>query len=223
MLLVQREFDEREREVTRYFDFLRHFNDHQIVFQIPETAATTLPEEVEELFKTLKANGFLLLYNLVESTLKNAIEAIFEEFRLKSVSFDACRLEVREVILRNLKRHDVKKIVSSLSAISTDVVVATFRKENLAAGNVDARLIREIAGLYGFSNPRVKSDELLTVKTNRNDLAHGLKSFAEVGRDFDLERLEQIKTEVIIFLSALLESVAEYLTERSYLAVFETT
>ncbi len=219
MFQVQQEFQERQREVSRYFDFLRHFNDGQISLKIPEAAATTLPAEVDDLFKTLKANGFLLLYNLIESTLKNAIEAIFDEFRLKSISFDSCRLEVREVILKNLRRHNVKKIAASLSAISTDVVVATFQKEELAAGNVNARLIREIARLYGFSSPNLKSDELLTVKINRNDLAHGLKSFAEVGRDFDLERLEQIKSEVVIFLAALLSSIADYLAKKSYLAV----
>jgi hypothetical protein len=49
------------------------------------------------LFKTLKANGFLLLYNLVESTMKNAIEAIFDEFKGRGVSFDSCRSEVRKI------------------------------------------------------------------------------------------------------------------------------
>lgn len=219
MLLVQAEFHEREREVIRYFDFLQHFSDKQVAFQIPEASTTSLPSEADDLFKTLKANGFLLLYNLVESTLKNAIEAIFQELKIKAVSFDQCRLEVREVILGNLKKHNVKKIVSSLSVISTDVVVATFRKEELAAGNVDARLIRELAGLYGFAPPNVKSDELLTVKTHRNDLAHGLKSFAEVGRDFDLHRLQNIKLEVLGFLNALLDSIADYIMNRTYLAV----
>lgn len=218
MLLVQQEFQERQGEVVRYFDFLRHFGENHIKFDIPAGSTSSLPAEKEDLFKTLKANGFLLLYNLVESTLKNAIEAIFEEFRSKNVSYDACRLEVRRQILRNLKKHDVSRIVEALSSISTDVVFATFRKEELAAGNVDARRIREIARLYGFAHPSVKSDELLTVKMNRNDLAHGMKSFAEVGRDFDLQRLDQIKAEVIAFLSALLDSVSEYLMNRSYLA-----
>ncbi len=61
--------------------------------------------------KLSKANGFLLLYNLIESTLKNAIEAIFDEFKLKGVSFDQCRLEVRQLILKNLKRHDEKRLL----------------------------------------------------------------------------------------------------------------
>jgi hypothetical protein len=217
MILVQAEFQDRQREITRYFDFLRHYDQKEVVFQIPAGATTTLPDEADDLFKTLKANGFLLLYNLIESTLKNAIEAIFDEFKTKGVSFDQCRLEVRQLILRNLRKHNVQKIAPSLSVISTDIVIATFRKDELASGNVDARFVRELASHYGFAPPNVKSDELLTVKTNRNDLAHGLKSFAEVGRDFDLARLEQIKSEVMEFLTVLLDCIAEYITNKGYL------
>ena len=61
----------------------------------------------------------------------------------------------------------------SLSTISVDVIVATFRKKELFSGNVDAKRIREVALQYGFQNPKKKAKELLTVKANRNDLAHG--------------------------------------------------
>lgn len=203
-------------EVTRYFAFLKEFGEKRVNFATQGALST--PSERDELFKTLKANGFLLLYNLVESTLKNAIEAIFEEFKRRNVSYDHCSVEVRRLVLKNLKRHDVNKIVESLAAISTDVLVATFRKEESFGGNVDGRFIRQLAKAYGFTSPKAKSDELLTVKTHRNDLAHGAKSFAEVGRDFDVERLEQIRQEVVDFLEAVLRSIAEYLTNRGYLA-----
>ena len=69
----------------------------------------------------------------------------------------------------------------------------------------------------GFRHPAVKSDSLLTVKTNRNDLAHGDKSFADVGRDFDMVRLDGIKNEVQAFLDELLVNVADYIAARAYL------
>src|SRR5262249_55237107 len=148
------------------------------------------------LFKTLKANGFLLLYNLMESTLKNAIEAIFDEFGSLGVSYEQCSQDVRRIVLANLKKHSVDSIEPDIANISIDVVAKTFRKEELFSGNVDARKIRDVASEYGFQHPQRKSDELLTVKTNRNDLAHGNKSFADVGRDFDMQRLESIRSEV---------------------------
>ena len=178
MIAVQSDFTTRAEEVTRYFRFLRTFDEKCIAFLNPPLDQPAMsPSDQEALFKTLKANGFLLLYNLVESTVKNAIEAIFDEFKSRGVSFDDCTEAVRKIVLTNLKRHSVENILPSLSSISIDVVVATFRKDELFAGNVDARRIREVAADYGFRHPRGKSDELLTVKTNRNDLAHGNVDF----------------------------------------------
>ncbi len=219
MIAVQEDFKARAEEVTRYFRFVREFGEARVTFRAPPSGPPVMSSEDQvALFKTLKANAFLLLYNLVESTVKNAIEAIFDEFKARGVSFDSCRQEVRKIILTNLRRHNVDKILPSLSAISVDVVVATFSKAKLFEGNVDARRIREVAGTYGFRSPSKKSDELLTVKTNRNDLAHGNKSFADVGRDYDIDRLEKIMGEVISFLEELLVNVADYITSRSYLA-----
>ncbi len=219
MIAVQTDFMTRADEVNRYFQFLREFDKGRVAFSaLPNGQTSMSSTDQAALFKTLKANGFLLLYNLVESTVKNAIEAIFDEFKTQGVSFDACREEVRKIVLTNLRRHNVEKIVPALSAISVDVVVATFRKRELFSGNVDARRIREVADDYGFRRPQAKSNELLTVKDNRNDLAHGDKSFAEVGRDYDVERLEKIKSEVVTFLEELLENIAEYITTGSYLA-----
>ena len=215
---VQQDFLERAQEVELYFRFLQEFDEQRVAFQPPPSGTPPFTHsDRESLWKTLKANGFLLLYNLVESTVKNAIEAIFDDLKAKGISFDACRNEVRQIVLTNLKRHNVDKILPSLSTISIDVVVATFRKEELFAGNVDGRRLRKVAQEYGFAHPRVKSDELLTVKTNRNDLAHGNKSFAEVGRDFDVVRLIKIKSEVIVFLEELMKNIADYIANGAYL------
>ena len=219
MIAVESDFTMRAEEVSRYFRFLREFYERRFVFrEVPTDNVEFSSADQAALFKTLKANGFLLLYNLVESTLKNAIEAIFDELKTQGVSFDDCREEVRKIVLSNLRRHNVDKILPTLSAISVDVVVATFRKDELFSGNVDARRIRKVADSYGFPHPNAKSDELLTVKDNRNDLAHGNKSFAEVGRDYDVERLEDIETEVVTFLRELLQNVAGYITTRAYLS-----
>ena len=219
MIAVQADFKTRADEVDRYFRFLREFDAKRIEFQPTAAGASNLSSaDQAALFKTLKANFFLLLYNLIESTVKNAIEAIFDEFKSRGVSFDDCRAEVRRIILANLKKHNVEKILPSLSALSVDVVAVTFRKEELFSGNIDGRKIRNVAKDYGFRLPVRKSDQLLTVKTSRNDLAHGTKSFSEIGRDYDVDRLEQISKEATDFLDELLTNISDYITTRAYLA-----
>lgn len=219
MIDVQRDFAGRAEEVARYFRFLREFDQGRMKLLDPPAGETPMsPMDQASLFKTLKANGFLLLYNLLESTLKNAIEAIFDEFKRRGVAFDDCREEVRRIVLTNLRPHKVDKILPQLSKLSVDVIVATFRKDGLFRGNVDGRRIREVAGEYGFRHPSKKSDQLLTVKTNRNDLAHGNKSFADVGRDYDVDRLDKIRAEVEAVLDELLVNVTEYIRTQGYLA-----
>ena len=58
---------------------------------------------------------------------------------------------------------------------------------------------------------------MLTVKDNRNDLAHGNKSFGEVGRDYDVSRLVEIKVEVVEYLTELIENIENYLANQQYL------
>ena len=149
--------------------------------------------------------------------MKNAIEAVFEEFRAKGVSFDDCREEVRHIVISNLKAHNPDRVFTALTPLAQKILTETFRKEKAFAGNVDAKKIREVAKEYGFSPPKAKGDNLLTVKSQRNDLAHGDKAFAEVGRDFDVERLVKIKTEVLDYLREVLGNISSYLVNKEYL------
>jgi hypothetical protein len=219
---MREDFQIRRREVEMYFDFIEKVDSSEYAIRDKEGKALFPQSERNEIIKTFKANGFLLLYNLMESTVKNAVEAIYDEMRDRNVHFDACRVEVRRIILANLRRRDVDKVLPDISTIAVDVIATTFRKQDVCSGTVDARAIRNAAKAYGFPPPSGKSDELLTVKSNRNDLAHGNKSFADVGRDYDVQRLQAIKREVIQYLVELIQNVDAYISNQSYLAIEAT-
>ncbi len=216
---MREDFDLRKDEIELYFSFLENLaNDNHTVVNLVDGTPAYGAIESTEILKTFKANGFLLLYNLMESTVKNAVEAIFDDLQDKGVAFDSCRNEVRRVVLHNLRKWNVDRILPNLTTLGVDVMTTTFRKEEVFAGNVDARAIRDTARGYGFSHPGRKSDELLTVKTNRNDLAQRNKSFADVGRDYDIARLLEIKNEVVEYLEELIVNVDDYIAQQAYLA-----
>ena len=223
MIRVQTEFQDRVAEIEAYFSFIKNVDNQDILFiQSDRQSLAYLPGTQEDLLRTFKASAFLLLYNLMESTISNAIEAIFEELDSQRISFDSCREEIKCVILENLKQHNPKRILTSINYISNDIVVKTFKKEEVVSGNVDARKIRDIADGYGFSkpyDPLRKGDSLLTVKSHRNDLAHGSKSFADIGRNFTVPDILRIKTEVIDYLSTMLSNVDSYISQREYLSI----
>jgi hypothetical protein len=218
------DFNERSREVSKYFLFLKSLESGHVKLRLngSRQEVVKVKDVDSELVKTLKASGFLLLYNLVEATMRNAIEAIFEDLKSRGVSFDEIRPELKKIVLQNLRKRNPDKIYSLIANISVDIVFACFDKGDLFSGNVDGRAIRDTALKYGFSfttDPIRTGNgaDLLTVKTNRNDLAHGVKSFSEVGREKSSDELLEIKHKVVRYLRQILQNIEDYINQQEYL------
>ncbi|MDM3854537.1 MAG: MAE_28990/MAE_18760 family HEPN-like nuclease [Aphanizomenon gracile PMC649.10] len=195
------DFDERAKDVSDYLCFLRDLEQGEILLSKDGAISKIDPE----LDKSLKATGFLLLYNLVESTMRNAIQSIFDEMSKKGVSFDQLKIEIKRIILQNVKKNvqecGVNDFVEQIENIVKDIIQSGFNRDDLFSGNVDAKEIKNIAKKYGFSS---KTDvatrdgiDLLSIKKNRNDLAHGVMSFKEVGQNTSAENLVEISERVI--------------------------
>lgn len=217
------DFNDRSREVSKYFMFLKSLEQESTKLSMEGKGGIQKIKAIDpDLIKTLKASGFLLLYNLVEATMRNAIEAIFDELQSQGVSYDQIRPELKKIVLKNLKKRDPDKIFSSITAISIDIITAGFDKEDLFSGNLDGRKIKTTANEYGFSHRTdfIKTGDgidLLTIKSNRNDLAHGFKSFAEVGKDKTADELLEIKNKTIRYLRQILQNIEQYLSNQDYL------
>lgn len=220
--LIQ-DFTERSKEVSKYFIFLKNLEQGTIKLSMNGNNNSSKIKAIDpELFKTLKASGFLLLYNLVEATMRNVIEAIFDRLSSEGVSYDQIRPELKKIVLRNLKKRNPDKIFLKITSIAVDIITAGFDKEELFSGNIDSRKIRDTAAKYGFSHETdsVRTGDgrdLLTIKEHRNNLAHGIKSFTEVGRDQTTDELLEIKNKVIRYLKQILQNIETYLENREYL------
>ncbi len=82
-----------------------------------------------------------MLYNLMESSVTNAIEAIFDELAAGPVSFDVCREEIRLIVLSNLQQHQPQKLLPELNMLATDIVIKTFRKSEIFSGNIERQCL----------------------------------------------------------------------------------
>lgn len=213
------DFQTRTKEVEGYFKFVLRLAGDEVALRLArngEVAFST--REHEELLKTFKATCYLLLYNLVESTMRNAIEAIFDELKLKGASYDNCREELRREVLKNFKKRDMEKLLPKLITLARDVVCETFERSETFGGNLDARAIRATAKRFGFAEPVGNKFWMLqTVKDARNDLAHGVKSFAEVGRDASPSDLETARVQTVEILTETLNNISNYLEKQEYL------
>jgi hypothetical protein len=217
MTTVQEDFESRVSEIEAYFEFVERVDagDTLLVASANGLPAYTAAAR-DDLLRTFRASAILLLYNLMESTVTNAVEAIFDELSTQGIQFNDCRSEVRRVVLTNLKQHNPGEILPELQRLSSDIITKTFKKDKVVSGNVDARRIKELSDEYGINHPAADGNDLLTVKTSRNDLAHGSKSFAEVGRTFTIADIIRIKDKVIAYLTAMLANVTAYIENQHY-------
>ena len=217
------DFDERAQEVSKYFFLLQNLEQGSIKLYMGNVDHPKVKKIDTELEKTLKATGFLLLYNLIESTIRNAIEAIFDDLANKKISFDNLREEFKKIVVQNFKNNKSSdNLLNAINNISLDIISASFDKGKLFSGNIDARKIKDTAATYGFSYETTarktqNGNDLLKIKTNRNDLAHGFKSFKEVGKDATAEELLQIKKKVICYLREILQNIEDYISKQEYL------
>ena len=221
---VIQDFNELSEEVSKYFIFLQDLEQGKVKL-IKEIKGNNKANKIDvELENTLKASAYLLLYNLIESTMKNAIEAIFQELQEKDVSFDKIRPELKKIILVNLKGRNPDKILKKIQDISLDIVSIGFNKEELFTGNIDSKLIRETAKKYGFDSQtddkkrtNDKNSYLLLIKNNRNDLAHGNRPFGDVGKSKTADELIEIKKTIVEYLKGILENIETYIDNEEYL------
>lgn len=221
MNTVFADFHTRAQEVEGYFRFVLRLSAEELSLRKAQgDEAAYSNQEHEELLKTLKAACYLLLYNLVESTMRNAIEAIFDELRTEGISFDECREELRREILLSFRRRNMERLLPRLISIARDIIYESFERSETFAANLDARMIRRTAKRFGFPAPTGNEFQLLqTVKDVRNDLAHGVKSFAEVGRNASPTDLDNARVQTVDILTQTLGNIRNYLQNKHYLTV----
>lgn len=220
---VFEEFHTRVQEVNQYFEFIEGLIQETTKLAVSaDNGDQTIITIHSDLAKILKANAFLLLYNLVESTMRNAIEAIFDEISSQRISFDLVRIEIKKIVIYNFKQRSPDNVHSRLRDISLDIITAGFQKRELFSGNVDRDEITKIARKYGFSfdtdySKTKHGEHLYDIMQHRNDLAHGNKSFAEIGQQTTIEDLLNVKEEVIEYLHKILQNIQKYLENEEYL------
>lgn len=216
---VKRQFKERVNEIDKYFGLLENIMIHEAQLVLPSGEKI---EEDKDLNKILRANAFLLLYNLIESSISQAIEAIHLDIVKAGFSYNQIKENIQKEIIDHIRKSIKTDIfITKVNNIDVDIVEFYPPKNKLFSGNVDAREIKDFANRYGFShstNPlKTKNGEkLVTVKGKRNDLAHGFISFQECGKDFSIEDIIETKIEVVEYVGQILDNIDEYLKLKEY-------
>ncbi|MEN9610612.1 MAG: hypothetical protein RLZZ628_1426 [Bacteroidota bacterium] len=216
-------FQERKEEVEIYFEHAKcaWSDDAKMTFTAGNVKQVT--KLSLKLKQILSANTFLLIYNLVESTVSSAIEAIYREIKAEKISYDHIRPNIQKEIIENIRKNiNTNDFVGAVNEITIDVVNHHPKLRELFSGNVDQIAIKDISLKYGFSNrtDAQKTDngkKLETIRKRRNLLAHGFISFTDCGRERDITEMEELKNESLLYIEQILNNIDQFLKDKQYL------
>ncbi|PKP05283.1 MAG: hypothetical protein CVU11_01085 [Bacteroidetes bacterium HGW-Bacteroidetes-6] len=224
MITVINDFNTRVKEIDGYFKLLDSIINQDAKLFFPNKKSHKFKKIDDELIKVMKANCFLLLYNLIESSIKLSITEIYDSITLKTKKYDDVKDEIRKIWIsenyKNFKDKGTDYIFNTINTIAQDIIDIQFKPEKVISGNIDGMKIREFSLNFGFSNTTHHSAKngvkLHQVKKQRNDLAHGAVSFSQCGRQYTYEDLFEIKQQVIIYLRGILNNINSYLNNEHY-------
>ena len=180
----------------------------------------------------LKACAFLLIYNLVESSVRSAFEEVYSHVEQDGSSFSGLTADIQRLWLaqqfsdappdsanRNTYLDISKRLANDIAAAKP---LSMDARKRPISGNLDADQIRELCRRHGsvlsVSKWAKGGVELGTVKIQRNALAHGLKSFVECGREYEITDLRRILLQTTHFLKGFLASVDRYQKGKHFLS-----
>lgn len=237
MKRVRDDFNKRKSELDEYFDFLSKLDKDNPQLHYSERGIAHNYIVDDELLKILKANGFLLIYNLVESFCRNFIVEILTTIQKKKLTFKKLSEETKKIwiapIVKNYKDPftSAEKIENCFYKMADDIinnnliefseVITKIQMEERydafgLSGSITKGKIRALASMYGFesiTSPREEKagESLDDIKISRNQLAHGRITFKDCGKDKSVTQMLEYKNNAIEYLQAVLVNIETYL------------
>lgn len=229
MTTIKQQLEDRKREFFAYLRLLRHIEGRLLPRAAAKKRVGDLP--TADSFKAMKAAAFLMLYNIIEAPIIGAVAEVY-----KAIALDRCKLidvsqQIRELWIdqrfwiapydatpstyRNRAAHLLRQTMDG-------VTLALDARKLSLGGNVDGEIVRNLCTKHGCKLVVHRATrggaELETVKEQRNDLAHGTKTFAECGQAFGASDIDRIARQCLTFLAGFIRTLDKFVASKGYLA-----
>lgn len=223
------DFQQRMQEVDEYFRLISILDQTNPVLHYEEDATSIPKQQVisMDLTRILKSSAYLLLYNLMEATVKNCLNQIFDSIRSENLSYSDVAEKMRSIWaaqqMAKYRASTDDTLKTRIKTIADDIVnralIDLEHSITRISGNIDARAIREFAEEYGFDETipnATTGDCLVDIKKARNHLAHGDLTFTACSQNLPVQTLVGYRNDVEHYLNHVIINVDSYITDRKY-------
>jgi hypothetical protein len=237
-----RDFHKRVAEIDKYFELvdkieqLGAFSTNSITFP---SGNYTVDSDLQ---KILKSNCYLLLYNLIESSIRNGITAIHDAISLDRLTYRDLNPKIqilwllndrsKSFIDSNIKKETIAVNLQKMIVSVTDNENVELDPNNIPiSGNLNANAIKKLIEMYDIPvNSEIPHDTLNSIVKIRCDLAHGNVSFSDASNEIIWKNsvsttdfrhrvsryLLDDKEKVVIYLTHMLQDIDSYIDSKGY-------
>lgn len=186
--------------------------------------------EMKDFIVILKSNTFMMMYNMIESTIKQIIWSLYDQVNSEQIVYtdliDKLKVLWQKYSFLNLDNGNAKtdkykdKAKNMIDSIINSESIKLRDNQFKLSGNADFDSILTIMQNHGID---VKTNqigpyknELKKIKDTRNNLAHGSTSFIESARDTTVNDLKNTNAHVEKFLDQLISDTNDYIRYKRY-------
>lgn len=238
MITFQDTYDSRKKEIEEFLELMEFLESKENNREDGESEFSKffhaedhgIHMTYQSLINILKSNISLMIYNIIEYTVANLIDGIYDEIRKNHLSYVNVNTSIRTLWKKTILKaaNDpnanfntfLKKNEEIIEAILKNSVLDLHSKNTLPAGNLDGVSIKEAFESHGIKvctySSNYRPDILENIKENRNNLAHGAVSFVDAVRSDSITDIKKNEKFVIAFLDELIETVVVFITEQKY-------
>ena len=173
----------------------------------------------QEMQCVLKAQFLIVLYNMVESTVCNCLNSIYDAIADDGLEFIHLSSDMKTMWRKYLNRRKHP----NENKTELELEHMTIRIEELAvniSGSLDFRKIKEIFKGHGCQLDDSKREDVgesfLIVKSKRNLLAHGNISFSSCGSNYLLSELDKFQKDIVSYMEDVVYRTCNYIRNKKY-------
>lgn len=231
MLVVYEEFKDKCLEIERFLAFVDDLDsgtNNHLLFK-NSTNIWDIKPISREVQKTLRASCYLLIYNLLESTTCDALDAIHLTLDSEQRDLQELSNNLKKIVFNNLKdglgEKGIEEIINSQIDLRISILTHGYNKRNFLSGNFDIDAVKKIERRYGFKLHALNGQSgvfdpkiIKTIKYKRNALAHGGESFEQCGQGIPVFSMNANYNHAKNALLALFNGINNFIENKKYLS-----